>query len=189
MKNEVPITQEEFDALLAWLAPDREQAGIEYENIRRGLIRYFRFRGCDDAESLSDEAINRVAKRLSNFEFHENIKTITYFYSFASKIYLEEKRRIIAQVQAGEKAPNEQSGGSDDFENSQIECLEKCLEKLPRDKSKLLIDYYSKEKSEKFARRKVIAENMNIKVQTLHTQVHRLKSTMRECIKKCLDKK
>jgi hypothetical protein len=46
------LSQEAFDALLDWLDPDREQAGIKYEQIRLRLIKIFTGRGCSDAEDL-----------------------------------------------------------------------------------------------------------------------------------------
>ncbi len=39
------LTQEDFDALLKWFSPNREEAGGKYEKIREGLIRYFHSRG------------------------------------------------------------------------------------------------------------------------------------------------
>ena len=35
MNKDWELSQEDFDALLDWLDPDREQAGIKYEQIRK----------------------------------------------------------------------------------------------------------------------------------------------------------
>src|ERR1044072_4919444 len=59
---------EPFDALLEWLDPDREKAGQRYEVIRAGLIRIFVSKGVSDAEYYTDEAIDRVMKRLPEIQ-------------------------------------------------------------------------------------------------------------------------
>lgn len=68
MKKDWILTQESFDALLAWLDPAREEAGRRYEEIRRRLIKIFTCRGCGEPEDLADETINRVSKKLKEIE-------------------------------------------------------------------------------------------------------------------------
>src|SRR5215216_208156 len=67
MSGEWKLTNEEFDDLLSWLDPDRERAGIRYEEIRDDLIKKFRLCWCSAAEDLADETINRVVKKLPEF--------------------------------------------------------------------------------------------------------------------------
>jgi DNA-directed RNA polymerase specialized sigma24 family protein len=189
MKRDISPTQQEFDALLAWLAPDRDEAGVEYEKIRSGLIRFFRFRGCDAADLLADETINRVAKKLSGFKFHDDIKTITYFLSFAAKIVHEEKRRLSAETVADAAQTERFDYAPGESENPRLECFERCLANMSGEKRKLLLEYFSKEKSEKLELRKRIAEALNIKTETLHTRVHRIKNELGDCVKKCMQKK
>jgi hypothetical protein len=50
VKKEWALSREGFDALLAWLDPDRDRAGERYE------IRL-------DLETLADEVINRVMRQ------------------------------------------------------------------------------------------------------------------------------
>ena len=50
--------QEMFDRFLFWLDPNREEAAIKYEAIRRKLIKIFTCRGCIDAEDLADVTID-----------------------------------------------------------------------------------------------------------------------------------
>ncbi len=180
------LTQEDFDALLKWLSPNREEAGEKYEKIRKGLIRFFHFKGCADPQILADETINRVAFKLSTFDFSGNAKTISFFYGFASKIYLE----YVSQVSRREVQMDEElqfgakSFESFDGEESEgIKCLEKCLAKLPSLESDLVIQYYSEEKGAKLEVRRKIAEKMNIRKRTLHTKVHRIRIVLKNCRK------
>ena len=64
MHKDWSLSQEDFDALLAWLDPEREQAGLKYEQIRGSLIKIFTGRGCTDPEELADETINRVTAKI-----------------------------------------------------------------------------------------------------------------------------
>ena len=95
MKKDLTLTQEDFDSLLGWLSSDRDEAGVLYEKIREGLIRFFRFRGCDDPSTLADETINRVALKVNTFDSAKDVKTITYFYGFASNVFF----RVFADEQ------------------------------------------------------------------------------------------
>ena len=54
MNKDWVLSQESFDKLLAWLDPNREKAGIKYEQIRYRLIKIFAGRGSADAEDLAD---------------------------------------------------------------------------------------------------------------------------------------
>ena len=63
MNKNWDMSPESFEALLGWLDPDRERAGIKYEQIRSGLISFFTGRGHCEAEDLADETINRVISR------------------------------------------------------------------------------------------------------------------------------
>ena len=56
--------EENFDALLSWLDPDRNRAGNKYEEIRQSLIKIFSWRGFKDAEDLTDETISRVTAKV-----------------------------------------------------------------------------------------------------------------------------
>ena len=52
------LTQTSLDRLLMSLDPDREVAGRKYETLRKGVVRFFEWRGCRSAEEYADEAIN-----------------------------------------------------------------------------------------------------------------------------------
>ena len=191
MKKDFSLTQNDFDALLGWLSADREEAGVLYEKVREGLIRFFRFRGCTDPHTLADETINRVALKVSTFDASKNVKTITYFYGFAANILLEysrTKRSKEVSLESENFAALSDSYLPEDLANAEHACLENCLAKLTREENALVLGYYGKEKSEKFELRKKLAEDLNLKMPALHTKVFRLRSVLRDCIEKCLAK-
>jgi DNA-directed RNA polymerase specialized sigma24 family protein len=190
MKKDFTLTQEDFDALLGWLSANRDEAGVIYEKMREGLVRFFRFRGCADPHALADETINRVALKVSTFDNSKNVKTITYFYGFASNVFLEYSRttrkREISWESEEFPMPQNFKMLSD---NADVECscLEDCLKKLPSHESTLVVEYYGKDKSEKFELRRKLAEAMNLKMPALHTRVFRIRGVLRECIEECLE--
>ena len=183
------LTPENFDALLEWLSPDREQAGDSYEEIRRGLIRFFRFRGCADSHILADETINRVAGKLSTFDFSANVKKISFFYGFASKIYLEyvtQVGRREVQLDTEIQAEPIELKFVEETGQGNFDCLEKCLAELPVEESRLVLQYYSEDKTAKLQARKKLAETLNVKPNTLHTKIHRIKIVLKDCVEHCL---
>ena len=186
MRIKSEITQEDFEGLLGCLSSDTEEAGRKYEEIRAGLIKYFCYRGCPDAESLADETINRVAAKLSGTKFDENFKLASYFYSFASKIYLEEhkkrKKLVFEYKDLAVYPPAEEN-------NPRVVCLEVCLAERPAEERSLLIKYYGFGKSERTQERRLLAAEQKISILFLHTKISRLKKVLRECLRKCLDGK
>jgi len=191
MKTQYSLTEKDFEDLLSWLSDDRETAGQCYEQIRSGLIRFFRYRGCQDPASLADETINRVAAKISNFDADARAKTTSIFYGFASKIFLESvSGRKKSEIQLDPILQIERSSPaeSDDFEKMAHTCLESCLGELAPDENRMVITYYSREKQAGIDVRKELARSMNLKVGTLHTRVCRIRSVLRQCIEDCIQK-
>ena len=62
------LTSASFDSLLAQLGPDRESAARAYIELRRALFIFFATRGAASPDEMTDETINRVARRLSEGE-------------------------------------------------------------------------------------------------------------------------
>jgi len=53
----------DFEVLLQRLDSDRECAGEKYEDIRRKLIRFFRWNDCFPGDDLADQTFDRVAQK------------------------------------------------------------------------------------------------------------------------------
>ena len=187
MKYSNKLGKEEFEALLLLLSDDRDVAGERYESIRRGLIRFFEFKGCADPMSLADETINRVAAKIDGFDRSRETKPESYFYGFASNI-LREYRRSAVRETVLEDSQNIESVQPevDGDKESELKCLEKCLERLRDDDKKLIAEYYAYERQEKMVYRQELAERMGCGPAALYTRVFRIKKTLRACIEKCV---
>ena len=183
--------REDFENLLGWLSTDREHAGKLYEEIRQGLIRYFRFRGCSEEDILADETMNRVASKVLNFTSDKNVETINFFYGFARNIYREYLLRRRREVEFNPTLNYNLSNYQEkfDIEEERHKCLENCLKKLPETDGKLIVQYYSEKKTAKIKLRRKMAEDLESSPGTLHTKVYRIRNTLKKCIHKCLNRK
>lgn len=173
------LTQESFDALLAWLDPDRERAGEKYEEIRLRLIRIFTWRGCSEPEDLADITINRVSKRLRDIESQWLGDPARYFYGVANKVHLEYLRR---KPPVPPPPPKEDSDESE----REYECLEKCMEKLTPNNREMVLEYYQEEKRDKIDHRKQVAQQFGIGLNALRIRAHRIRALLHKCVEKCL---
>ena len=54
-----------FEQLLSVLDADRDRAGERYEVIRRKLLKFFEWRGCQRPDELADQTIDRVLEALA----------------------------------------------------------------------------------------------------------------------------
>ena len=178
LKNEV--TQEKFLRFLAWLSPNEENAGEEYERLRFRLHTFFSQRRCRFADELADETINRVILKVSEEQVENKI---AYCYGVAKNVYRESlrKERIhldVDDVTIAADEPPERSFSS--------ECLDKCLAKLSSESRNLLLDYFSEAKLKKIELHRRISESMKTTQTALRMRVMRSKQKLKTCVQECM---
>jgi DNA-directed RNA polymerase specialized sigma24 family protein len=179
MNKDWVLSQESFDALLAWLDSDREQAGNKYEEIRERLIKIFVGRGCYEPEDLADETINRVIKRLNEIEPQFVGDRARYFYGVANKVHLEYLRRKPLQL------PSPAFVDSDNLEE-EYRCLEHCLGRLTPENHRMVLQYYQEDRHAKIDHRKLLAQKLGIAPNALRIRAYRIRASLLECVKDCL---
>jgi DNA-directed RNA polymerase specialized sigma24 family protein len=181
------LNSEGLEALLAALDPDRERAGQEYERIRSRLIRLFEWRGCDVPEELTDETINRVARRIA-----EGVKLQSAPYGFfcgvanlVHKEFLRERARKRTILESEDWTTT--SGESDELSSDRrLECLRHCLSQLPEDQRRLVLVYHQEDNH--IQSRKALSQELQIPMNALRIRVHRLRRRLEECVEECLRK-
>lgn len=179
MKKEWVLTQESFDALLAWLDPNRELAGRKYEDIRTRLVKIFSCRGCYEPEDLADETINRVTSKLKDIESSFIGERARYFYGVANKVHLEYLRR--------KPAPPLPPLTQDPVEiEREYNCLEQCMQRLTADNRELVLQYYQEEKQAKIDHRRRLADQLGIALNALRIRAHRIRASLQECVQNCV---
>lgn len=175
------ITKDPFDALLEWLDPDREKAGQRYEIIRTGLIRIFVSKGLSDAEHYTDEAIDRVVKRLPEIQAKYVGDPARYFHGVARNLILEAgRRREVATDVLPLRITHEV------VRSDTSECLSKCLKLLPADKQEFILDYHLYQGHAKVENHRQMADELSISEGALRTRAHHLRVSLEKCVLECI---
>lgn len=183
MRRELAINQESFEALLAWLNPDREIAGQKYEVIRAGLVRIFVTKGFNDAEDLADQTINRVVIRLPDIKDEYVGEPANYFRGVARKIILETQRRKEIATDEVPEVLSQINSTSDEYD-----CLLKCLKFLSKEKRELILDYHLYEGQDKIIQHKLQAQEIGVSESALRVQAHRIRESLEKCVLNCINR-
>jgi len=198
-KIEWVINEAAFSRLLALFDADAERAGEKYELMRSKLIKFFRGRGSRTPHELTDEVMNRLARRV---DVGEEIRTETlaeYFYGVAHNVLRESLRNPETTFPSLETLPpsehpkenpaqlSEQIQAKQEAER-RLACLESCVEKLPLETRQLVISYYEEEKGAKIGNRRRLAEAMGVPMNALRIRVHRIRAKLEKCVTECLSR-
>ncbi len=185
-----PLAPEEFEALLAHLAPDRNEAGERYEDIRRRLVRLFEWRLCEAPEDLADEAINRVARRLAQGTAIVAESPFSYFCGVAHHVAQEmlrereRERRTFAAASALTE-PSFEPAPEENVER-RLACLQSCLADLPAEERRLILQYHQEGAGGRIEGRQRLAHELGITPNALRIQAHRLRRKLLACCERCL---
>jgi DNA-directed RNA polymerase specialized sigma24 family protein len=167
------LSQRELDALLAWLAPSRDQAGEKYEAIRRTLLKFFESRQCGAAEEHVDQTIDRVARRVAGGELIRS-EPYRYFRGVAKKIALEyfKRRARVFDLHLLTRDALQ-------YPHERLRCLDDCLRALPAQTRELLEGYY-------LGNRAALAATLGITPNALRLRVFKEKRRLRADIARSL---
>jgi DNA-directed RNA polymerase specialized sigma24 family protein len=179
------LTREEFEALLAQLDPDRERAGERYEIIRHKLVRLFEWRGCDAPEDLTDETFNRVARRMREGIELRSRGTFGYFYGVAHLVFKEVLRKASRERRALESGGWPPPDYLPEVDDSHLECLRRCLDRLSAEQRDLVLRYHQSESH--IRSRQVLAGELGIPLNALRIRVYRLRRKLETCVHECLE--
>lgn len=186
------LTQEALDRFLARLDPDRERAGVQYRNLHRKLVKLFECRGASCAESLADETIDRVIRKLDQVDIHD---VRLYVLGVAQNVLKESwhsstkntsLETVSVRVLRVDPDADEQQKNDELEAAKRLECLDRCMRTLPRKERRLVMGYYEKHKSEAIQHRRKLAEQCGISLGTLRVQAHRIRCKLAAWVEKCL---
>ena len=184
-KKNWQLTATAFGDLLAALDADRERAGAEYERIRRRLVRLFEWRGVDAPETFADETLNRTARKISEGVRIENVSN--FVGGVARNVLLEsfdERERERKKLAEFAEVKNH---SSPEDEDERVPCFRECLDALPDEHSRLLVDYYNQTDVPKIKQRQELAVNLGESANTIRIRVHRLRHELDSCMRGCLE--
>lgn len=183
MALSAPLDQPSFDALLAALAPSREDAAEAYEGLRLRLVRFFAWEGCALPEDAADETINRVAAKLAA---GEKILNLLAYASGVARLVAKESLRNQSREQHRQvlhfPAPKPPEPGT-----AEERCFDRCLANLPEESRQLLLDYYKGDAAARIEQRQNMAAARNISLNSLRNRALRLREKLEAAIQQCLE--
>jgi RNA polymerase sigma factor (sigma-70 family) len=183
------LTGEAFNRLLGCLDADRDRAARKYEITRRKLIKYFECRGCRTAEDLTDDTINRVARRILEGKQIWTTDPSSYFYGVARNVvreYWSSPERGFMPLDdlppLAHPAKDVITMKTTEHErlslDQRLAALEASLAELPAESRDLIVRYYEGEKSARIRNRRALAEQLGIPPNALRIRMHRLREKL-----------
>lgn len=174
-----------FEALLEWLDPNRDEAWKKYEHIRERLIKIFTLRRFVDIEGLADEVMDRVENRITEIVEKYTGDPEPYFYGVARNVAREKIRERTKFSQF-----DEESGGiftpEDLNENPYSimeDALKHCLEQLSERDRRIILTYYQYEQKTKTAYHLRLAAELGISRNALWIRVCRIRLMLEKCLR------
>lgn len=160
---------------IASLGSDSERAGDRYESIRRELIAYFKWRQCPIPEDLSDQVIDRTARKF------RQIRDLPKFVRGTA-------RRVCSEYFRGNKAvsmsedlePRSYARAGDDEEERRLEVLGKALQSLSPTDRQIILEYYRFDGAARIRTRRQLAAALNTSIETLAVRALRIRRALRE---------
>jgi DNA-directed RNA polymerase specialized sigma24 family protein len=178
------ITEAGLARLLARLHPDVDQAGQEYERLRRALIKFFDWRGAPAPEECADEAIDRLARKLEETVVDD---VRGYAHGIARLVLLERRRQpVFSSIENEPGAPGLHVAPPSEESDRVHECFELCLAGLPDDGRSLVLRYYEGERLAKISNRRQLAAALGLSDNALRSRVQRLRDRLEQCLHACI---
>jgi RNA polymerase sigma factor (sigma-70 family) len=199
LKRDWQLSAEAFQRFLDYLDAGAGTAGERYLEMHRRVVSYFDRKGCRDADTLADETLNRVARRLEEEGAIEASSPAQYCYVVARFVFFEYLRRgehisvpFDDATSPGSALPEMQISEPTDAESNdsqrRFKCLEQCLSTLTPPDRDLIITYYSGERSAKIEQRKQLAQRSNLSANALTIKASRIRARIEDCVTGCLGK-
>jgi RNA polymerase sigma factor (sigma-70 family) len=160
----------------------------EFERLRGRLVRVFARRGCTIPEDLADETILRVLGRLPEIAVSYEGDPVRFFHAVARNVYREYSRRPrTVPLEDGLHLPETSRDEASSKEEAH-ECLESCLARLNAGDRRLIREYYRYAKLAKIDRRKTLAAELGIPMNTLRIKAYRIRRRLQSCVLECAKK-
>jgi DNA-directed RNA polymerase specialized sigma24 family protein len=175
---------ENFEALLRWLDPDRDEAWKKYEHIRERLIKIFTLQRFVDVEGLADEVMDRVEKKVTEIVENYSGDSERYFYGVARNVGREQirKRKKFSQF-------DEESGGiytleilEENSDSTADDALKNCLKQLSEKDRELILEYYQYEQKSKKTYHLKLAAKWGMSRNALWIRVSRIRTSLKKCL-------
>jgi DNA-directed RNA polymerase specialized sigma24 family protein len=154
-----------------------------YEQLRLRLVTYFRLRFPTDAETLADEAIDRLGRRLDDGVPIANLAG--YALGIARLLVLETGTRQRKERDAAREAMMQMELNLQEAEpDPAMPALRACLESIGADSAALILEYYAPDAgAARIARRQSLAERLGVSLNTLRNRALRIRIGLEKCVR------
>lgn len=178
-----------FEALLGRLAPDRDAAGVRYEELRLRLVSVFEYRRCPHPEELADETLDRAARKL--WELGDRFSggdPARYVFGVAWNIARESFRRpaAVSLPNGFETRAHANAEPPDEGAERAAACLDRCLQHLAAGDRDLVLGYHEGARGARIDRRAGLARELGLTPNALRLRIHRLTTRLRQCVEACV---
>lgn len=180
-----------FDRLLNWLNEGEKSEDAKYLEMHRRLIAYFDRKNCRAADELTDETLNRVARRLEEEGKIDSETPAKYCYIVARFVFMEYLRETNKHIAALDEMRRQESGHDDlgaevsDRRETLLDCLERCTSKLPSANRELITKYYIGKERVKIENRRAQAKSLGITINALSIRACRIRDKLEACVGQC----
>jgi DNA-directed RNA polymerase specialized sigma24 family protein len=183
MEDDRSITAAGLARLLARLDPDAERAPLEYERLRRALVRFFDWRGVWPPEECADETLDRLARKLGETTV---VDVRHYAHGIARLVLLERRRKPdFALTDSNVDLSRIRAVARADEDDGLRECFDRCLGDFPVNTRLLIVQYYEGERGDKISNRRQLAAARGLSDNALRSRVQRLRERLERCVHLC----
>ena len=187
-KTKWSSSEESFARFLAWLDNGTASNGHEYIALRQRLVSYFERKGCEPADDLADETLERVNRRLDQVGAIDAETPAKFCYITAKFVFLEYLRSGKRKEHAADGKDLEKLVSGDPYEEDSDKerlsrSLDKCLIALAAEDRDLILGYYFGERRAKIDHRRSLSEKLGITTNALAIRACRIRERLENCIK------
>lgn len=179
-KSAWQLTPTALEKFLRHMDASHARAGEQYQNLHQKLVRYFEWQGCHTPHESADTTLDRAIQKV---EEGAHVPNIPRFVNGIARNVLKEywkwkKTHQEVPLDSVAEPVRREPDGDDEV---LIQCIERCLERLPGERRTLLLEYLGGD------HREALAERHGLSLNALRLRVFHLKDRLRECAKRCVD--
>ncbi len=179
------ITAAGLARLLARLHPDRELAAVEYEKLRRALVKFFDWRGAWPPDECADVALDRLARKLEEEIVVQDVRS--YAHGIARLVLLERRRQpAFASIDGARDFANVPAAPPQDAGEVLRDCFDRCLAAVPAEGRAIVVQYYEGARQTKISNRRRLAGTLGLSENALRSRVQRLRDRIEHCVQGCV---
>jgi DNA-directed RNA polymerase specialized sigma24 family protein len=171
------LTPDAFERFLGRLGPDPAAAATEYVRMRDKLASFFAGRGSPSPEDDADRTLDRMARKLDEGARVDHVRA--YAYGVARHVLMESARNERRRHAALQWLPLRWAPDAEALLwEMRARCLAHCLDDLPAESRRLLLDYHLGCEGSVFERRRRLADQLGVAPGALRTRVHRIRARL-----------